>query len=81
MTGAGTVTYMWERSDGSIAPVSSITFNGPDSQTVTTTWTLSASYAGWEQLHVLTPNDVTSNQARFTLDCPAITQARFPVVE
>lgn len=70
VNGPVTVTYKWERSDGAIAPTRSITFVGAGSQTVTETWTLSpSSYNGWQRLHVLTPNDTTSNQATFTLTC------------
>ena len=37
---------------------------------MTSTWKLSkASFSGWERLHVTAPNDVTSNQAAFTLVC------------
>lgn len=72
----GTVTYKWERSDGaSQATASSVTFAAAGSQTVSTTWTLGpgatpATVNGWERVHILTPNDVTSNQAGFTLTCP-----------
>jgi hypothetical protein len=71
--GPTTVTYKWERSDGATAPVQTISFGAAGTQTVTTDWTLGAagfSYNGWERLHILTPNDVTSNQANFVLTCP-----------
>lgn len=67
---AGVVTYTWLRSDGATAPVESITFTAAGTKTVSTTWELSpASFNGWEQLKVLTPNLITSNQASFTLKC------------
>lgn len=68
--GAGTVTYKWERSDGAQGPTESVTFTGATSQSVPTTWTLSNPGTKWERLRILTPNDLTSNQATFTLNCP-----------
>jgi len=71
---AATVTYKWERSDGASAPVQTLSFGGAGSQAVTTSWKLGGSsgstYNGWERIHVLTPNDVVSNQANFVLTCP-----------
>ena len=66
----GTVTYRWERSDGASSSPSSTTFGSAGSNIVTTQWTLSAEGTRWERLHVLTPNDMVSNQASFTLSCP-----------
>ena len=66
--GPGTITYRWERSDGSLAPVQSITFASAGEQTVSTTWTRGAG-TGWQRLHVLTPRDAVSNQTDFTLTC------------
>ncbi len=68
-SGPGTVTYRWERSDGATAPIQSITFPAAGSQTVGDTWTLGGSYAGWERVHILTPNNGVSNQANFVLNC------------
>ncbi len=73
VNGAGTVTYRWERSDGATSQSASITFGGPGSQVVTTSWTLGAhgqTVNGWERVHILSPNDLTSNQANFVLTCP-----------
>jgi hypothetical protein len=38
-------------------------------QTVTYTLTIEDSVDGWAEFHVLSPNEVTSNQATFSLDC------------
>jgi hypothetical protein len=66
----GTVTFRWERSDGAASVVGTYTFApGVTTADFSTTWTLSASGTYWERLHVLTPNDVASNQATFTLSC------------
>jgi hypothetical protein len=71
---AGTVTYKWESSDGSNnSAVLNLTFDGPDTKTVSHSWTLGASGKTltdyWERLHIFTPTDVTSNNATFTLRC------------
>ena len=70
----GNVTYKWESSDGSNdSAVLSLAFDGPDSKTVTHTWTLGSSGKTltdyWEHLHILSPTNVTSNNATFTLRC------------
>lgn len=67
---AGTVTYKWERSDGATGSTQSESFAAAESKTVTTTWAIGAAGTHWERVHVLTPNDLTSNQATFTLTCP-----------
>lgn len=67
---AGDVTYKWERSDGATAPTETKTFVGAGTQTVTSTWTLSAEGTKWKKVHLLTPNDISSNEALFTIDCP-----------
>ena len=71
---AGNVTYKWESSDGSNdSAVLNLSFDGPGSKTVTSTWTLGSSGKTltdyWEHLHTLSPTDVTSNNATFTLRC------------
>lgn len=73
-TDAGTVTYKWESSDGSNNSANlNMTFVGPGTQTVTTTWTLGGSgqtlTGYWERIHTLSPTDATSNNATFTLRC------------
>lgn len=67
--GSGTVTYKFLRSDGAIAPIQTLRFTGPGSQSVTTSWQLGISYDGWEQIQILTPSDIQSNQATFSLRC------------
>jgi len=73
-TDAGTVTYRWESNDGSKDGATfNIGFGGAGMQTVTTSWNLGS--AGktfenyWVRIHVLSPTDVTSNNATFTLRC------------
>jgi len=66
--GPGTVTYRWERSDGTAVPDETITFTAAGSQTVTNLWTRSGGI-GWQGLHILTPNNPVSSQIDFTLTC------------
>jgi hypothetical protein len=69
----GTFEYVWLRSDGAIQTERSrITFSGPGTQVVRTTWTLGAAtstFHGWAQLQILTTPNVVSNRAAFTLVC------------
>ncbi len=67
--GPGTATYRWERSDGGVQQTQSISFTGPGSQTVSTTWQLGAQGSYWVRVHVFSPNETISNQASFTLIC------------
>jgi hypothetical protein len=69
VNGPGTVTYTWERSDGASAPTESIDFAAAGSQTVTADWTVGTSGSRWRRLRILTPNEMVSNQANFTLTC------------
>ncbi len=71
--GAGTVTYVWERSDGAEPVVQRVEFEEPGSKTVRSTWTVGApevQMSGWQQLKVLTPTAMSSDPAAFTLSCP-----------
>ena len=68
----GTVTYRWERSDGSMGATQTFRFAAGGAQSFVDSWTISSNFGGWERLHVLTPNDVSSNQATFTLACGGV---------
>jgi hypothetical protein len=71
VNGPGDVKYKWERSDGALTTEKTISFSEAGKKSVTNEWTLSPSYyAGWQQLHILSPTDLISNQANFTIDCP-----------
>lgn len=68
----GEVKYKWIRSDNAIAPVQILRFRAPGTQIVNTTWTLGGpgmTYNGWEAIQILSPNQMTSNRAAFTLEC------------
>jgi hypothetical protein len=68
-SGPGTVNYRWERSDGTAGSTESVIFAGAGPQIVSTSWPLSTSGTYWERIHIYTPNEMTSNQASFTLNC------------
>ena len=71
--GPGTVTYRWERSEGPAIPDETITFTAAGSKTVTNQWTRGQG-TGWQQLHVLTPNDAVSSQITFAMSCNNLSQ-------
>lgn len=66
---AGTVTFKWERSDGSATPTETLAFPSATALTASNTWELGSSINGWQRLHVLTPNDVFSNTVNVQLTC------------
>jgi len=69
VNGPGDVKYKWERSDGALAPEETITFTEAGSKSVMSSWQLGLDFSGWKQLHILSPIDLTSNQANFDLNC------------
>jgi hypothetical protein len=77
LNGEGRFTYKWERSDGAIdsAAPHTASYNGSTPTLVEETWTLGAPGApfhpfhGWAKLHILTPTNKESNEAKFVLDC------------
>ena len=69
-----TVQYKFLRSDGAIdTNMKTLTFEGPGSKPVSTTWTLGGvslpAYAGWEAIEVISPLNVKSNKAVFKMKC------------
>lgn len=69
VNGAGTVVYRWERSDNASSSEESVNFSSSGTKTVNTSWSLSSDGTYWQRLHIISPNDMTSNQATLTLDC------------
>ncbi|WP_146101506.1 hypothetical protein [Rhodopila globiformis] len=66
------VSYRWERSDGATGRVETAVIRGRG-HGVTTTWTLSRrrgeTFKGAQTLHLLSPGNLRSNPAEFTLVC------------
>jgi hypothetical protein len=70
--GSGNVSYQFLRSDGASAPIQTISFDGPGSQDISTTWDLGGAgeaFSGWESIEITDPQMLTSNQASFNIQC------------
>jgi len=67
--GPGTVTYRWERSDGGSSPLQTASFAAAGPLAVTTGWARNTTGNHWVRVRTVSPNEVLSNQANFTLDC------------
>ncbi|MEW5982497.1 MAG: hypothetical protein AB1806_09015 [Acidobacteriota bacterium] len=65
----GTVTHKWERSDGTTTPLETLIFPGSGSLTVVNSWDVASTTDGWARVKVMSPNETTSNQARFVAVC------------
>ena len=77
---AGRVQYKFIRSDNANAPVQTLSFAKPGKKSVSTTWTLGGAalptYAGWEAIQVISPEQVESNKAEFNIQCQQAQQQR-----
>jgi hypothetical protein len=73
VTAPTTVQYKFIRSDGASAPVQTLVFDKPGKKPVTTTWTLGGpelpTYEGWEAIKIISPRQVASNKASFSITC------------
>lgn len=71
--GPMTVKYTWLRSDGATAPEKTIEFDKAGTKVVSTSWTLGESGNSyedyWQQLKVISPNEMLSNKTEFDLHC------------
>lgn len=65
------VQYKFIRSDGANGPIQTLSFPtvAGGVRAVSTTWTLGATYGGWEAIQILYPQNVQSNKAAFRLAC------------
>jgi len=76
--GGGMVSYRWRSSDGDVSAVDSVSFTGPGSQTVSSTWTVDAAtlptHAGWSSIELVDPtpgsSTPTAAPAAFAFTCP-----------
>lgn len=62
----GTLSYRWERSDGTLMPLRSLDFATAATQTITDTWRVNYLMTGWARLRIIAPQALQSNQASFT---------------
>jgi hypothetical protein len=79
VNGACTVKYKFIRSDGALAPLQTAGFLSAGTKSVADSWTLGKSYSGWEAIEVVSPVNITSNHANFTITClpkPIITSVK-----
>jgi hypothetical protein len=68
--GTGSVTYHWVRSDGAVDGVShpAVVFASAGTQSVNTTWSVSAAGTHWIDIYIDSPNHQQFGRATFT--CP-----------
>jgi hypothetical protein len=68
--GAGSVTYHWVRSDGAVDGVAhpAVVYTAAGTQSVNTTWSVSAPGTYWIDIYIDTPNNQQFGRATFT--CP-----------
>jgi hypothetical protein len=66
---ACTVQYKFVRSDGASGPMVSLSCPVAGTYPVNTTWTIGATYSGWEAIEVISPVAVKSDKAGFSLTC------------
>jgi hypothetical protein len=66
--GPGRVRYIFLRSDGSVGPIFTLSFDKAGVKDVSTWWALPVKYEGWQALKVLGANKVVSEKARFKIE-------------
>ncbi|NWG12890.1 MAG: hypothetical protein HXY20_05065 [Acidobacteria bacterium] len=66
---SGPIQYRFVRSDGAIAPITSITVEAGKSHAVETKWTLARSATAWMEIEILYPQPMKSNRVEFKVDC------------
>lgn len=80
VTGAGTVSYKWISSDGDASDVKTLTFTGPGSRNISSTWTVNRdtvpTHAGWSSIDIISPASAAASsspsaQAAFVFTCDA----------
>jgi hypothetical protein len=68
----GSVTYYWQRSDGSTSLLGTISYTGGGIQTVSDALTLGTpgvSMSGWDQIYIVQPNQQAFTPISFNLTC------------
>lgn len=67
--GKGTVVFNIASSDGSPAPSVRFVFDKPGMKDTLYSWRCHESFMGWQQLVILEPNKIKSNQAEVAIMC------------
>lgn len=65
--GSGVVSYRFVRDDGGADAVRTLSFAGPGTQDVQTTW--DTGLPGWVEIEILDPAPLRSNRATFSVTC------------
>ena len=68
-TAPGTVSYRFSKSDDSAMPIQQIEFAEVGAKTVSSSWQISRSLSGWQELATSAPNEMTSARASFSVRC------------
>lgn len=79
--GAGSVTYHWQRSDGSQSPSGTLTYTGTGYQTVSDIWSLGTSdtvISGWDEVVIDQPTLQSFSPVNFSLTCDQATPTQTP---
>jgi len=66
---AGTVKYLWERSDGVKSSVGTLSFAKAGTKSVYYSWSTTGDYSGWVRLATTSPEKISSSKASFTETC------------
>ena len=73
---AGSVTYHWQFSDGTVTSDTSLSFDSASTQTVTRNWTLGSGgplssnpFHGWARIYINQPNHQYFGKVNITLNC------------
>ena len=76
--GKGKFAYRWERSDGTASPNATATIGNTGFVIVKDKWGILVSGAYFDVLHVITPNDVSSQQEPVAVNCVSATPTPIP---
>lgn len=66
---SGTVTYRWEKPDGTVTGKRTVKFSKAETKTVTNTWSVYAGTSGWQRIKIISPKAFTSEKASFSTSC------------
>jgi hypothetical protein len=66
---AGTITFHWDRSDGSSTSTDTLTFSAAGTKSVTDTWKITATGNGWERIYIDDPNHQAFPKVNFKMTC------------
>jgi hypothetical protein len=65
-----TIRFRWEHSGGYIGPEINWSFTGVETQILGTVLKFFSDFSWWAWLHILSPDDLTSEEVYLSLTCP-----------